>query len=383
MNQVKKHKLPAIEAIQYKGHLCIELEDLQNTLHNLLNSAQAREVDLQLLDKIPDKTTIVWNLFSKKELIDAIEKYNDLSTLGLDKLTWRHVKSIIRSKECICKFIDITNAYIDLEHQPSYFKTSTTVVIPKPNKATFDSSKSYCPIVFLNTIGKLFKKMIREHLQFHMISNNFIYHSQLRDLKQRSTMDAEIALTHIIQSGWVKNLSTSTLAFDIAQFFPSLNHQLLSLILGKVDLNHKISMFFENYLAERKTKYLWNDFISPLFNINVGVGQGSALSPILSALYLSPIFLSLENCLKILKIPISIISFVDNGLFISQNKSISHLNTNFFYGYNIILSLLSKCGLVIEHRKTDVFIFLGLMEHLILFLSTYLLLGVPFLFLKK
>ena len=216
-----------------------------------------------------------------------------------------------------------------------------------------------------------------------MISNNFIYHSQLRDLKQRSTMDAEIALTHIIQSGWVKNLSTSTLAFDIAQFFPSLNHQLLSLILDKVDLNHKISMFFENYLAERKTKYLWNDFISPLFNINVGVGQGSALSPILSALYLSPIFLSLENCLKILKIPISIISFVDDGLFISQNKSISHLNTNFFYGYNIILSLLSKYGLVIEHRKTDVFIFLGLMEHLILFLSTYLLLGVPFLFLKK
>ena len=69
-------------------------------------------------------------------------------------------------------------------------------------------------------------------------------------------MDAEIALTHIIQSGWVKNLSTSTLAFDIAQFFPSLNHQLLSLILDKVDLNHKISMFFENYLAERKTKYL-------------------------------------------------------------------------------------------------------------------------------
>ena len=163
-----------------------------------------------------------------------------------------------------------------------------------------------------------------------MISNNFIYHSQLRDLKQRSTMDAEIALTHIIQSGWVKNLSTSTLAFDIAQFFPSLNHQLLSLILDKVDLNHKISMFFENYLAERKTKYLWNDFISPLFNINVGVGQGSALSLILSALYLSPVFLSLENCLKILKIPISIISFVDNGLFISQNKSISHLNTNFF-----------------------------------------------------
>jgi len=47
-------------------------------------------------------------------------------------------------------------------------------------------------------------------------------------------MDADIALMHIIYLGWVKNLSTSTLAFDIAQFFPSLNHYLLSLILEKV-----------------------------------------------------------------------------------------------------------------------------------------------------
>ena len=159
--------------------------------------------------------------------------------------------------------------------------------------------------------------MIGEHLQFHTISNNFIHSSQLEGLKLRSTMDAEVVLTHIICLGWAKNLTTSTLAFDIAQFFPSLNHQLLPLILDKVGLDWKISIFFKNYLVGRKTKYLWNDFISPFFNVNIGVGQWSALSPILSALYLLPVFHSFENHLKILKIPISIISFVNNGLFIS------------------------------------------------------------------
>ena len=190
-----------------------------------------------------------------------------------------------------------------------------------------------------------------------MISNWFIYPSQLGGLKSRFTIDARIALTHIIYSGWVKNLTTSILAFDIVQFFPSLNHQLLSLILDKVGLDHKISMFFKNYLVGRKTKYLWNEFTSPSFNVNIGVGQGSALFPILSAFYLSPVFISLENHLKILKIPISIISFVDNSLFISQNKSISYSNANLFYCYNIILSLLMKCGLVVEHEKTDIFHF--------------------------
>jgi len=72
---------------------------------------------------------------------------------------------------------------------------------------------------------------------------------------------------------------------------------------------------------------MWNNFISPSFDINVGVEQGSALSSILSALYL---FYSLEKRLKILKIFISIISFVDNSLFVFQSKSISHLNANLF-----------------------------------------------------
>ena len=122
-------------------------------------------------------------------------------------------------------------------------------------------------------------------------------------------------------------------------------------------LDCKILTFFKNYLVGRKTKYLWNNFISPLFNVNVGVGQRSALSPILFALYLSPVFYSFENRLKILKIPIFIISFVDDGLFISQNKSISHSNTNLFCSYNVISSLLTKCGLVVEHGKTNIFYF--------------------------
>jgi len=121
---------------------------------------------------------------------------------------------------------------------------------------------------------------------------------------------------------------------------------------------HSVSNhFFRNYLVERKTKYLWNNFQSPLCSIDVGVRQGSALLPILSALYLSSIFHILEKCLKILKIPISTISFVNDSLFISQNKSISHLNANNFCSYNVISSLLTKFGLVVEHGKTEVFYF--------------------------
>jgi len=147
------------------------------------------------------------------------------------------------------------------------------------------------------------------------------------------------------------------LAFDIAQFFPSLNHHILTIILEKVGLDPKVALFFMDYLVKRKTNYNWNELSSPIFKVNVGVGQGSALSPILSALYLSPFLYILEKHLKNQKIPISFISFVDDGLIIAQNKSIVTLNSQLFCSYNILSKLLDKFGLIVEHSKTDIFHF--------------------------
>ena len=118
-----------------------------------------------------------------------------------------------------------------------HFKRSTMIVIPKPNKKSYNFLKAFRSIVLLNTVGKLIEKVIRECLQFNTVSNNFIHPSQLSGLKFKSMIDVGVALTHIIQTGWVKNLSTSTLAFNIVQFFPSLNHRLLSLIMKKASFD--------------------------------------------------------------------------------------------------------------------------------------------------
>jgi len=149
----------------------------------------------------------------------------------------------------------------------------------------------------------------------------------------------------------------STLAFDIVQFFPLLNHCLLPLIIEKAEFDSKISKFFSDYLDGRKTQYTWNDFSSPFFDVNVGVGQESALSPILSTLYLSLLFHIFKKQVKNLQIPVSLLSFVDDGLLISQQKSFEKINSVLFCSYNIFFSLLNYFSLTIEHDKTEVFHF--------------------------
>ena len=156
------------------------------------------QVDVDILDEITDKPTIPWLVFSKEEFRFAILSCNNSSTLGLDKLSWSHLKIILEDDECLNIIIHIANTCINLEYWPLHFKKSTTVIIPKPNKKSYDSSKSFRPIVLLNTMGKLIKKVIRERLQFNMASNDFIHLSQLGGLKFKSMIDAGVALTYII-----------------------------------------------------------------------------------------------------------------------------------------------------------------------------------------
>ena len=277
--------------------------------------------------------------------------------LGPDKLSWCHLKIIVNQDKCLVNIINIANTCFNLGHWPNYFKFSFMIIIPKPNKMSYNQAKTFHPIILLNILGKLIEKVIAERLQFTVINNNFIHLSQLGGLKFKSTTDATVALTHIVCSGWAKGKTTSMLTFDISQFFPSLNHYLLTLILEKVGLEPRVSSFFANYLVKRKTNYVWNNLTFPDFKVNIGVGQGSALSPILSALYLTLFSYILEKHLNILKIPISILSFVDDGLFITQNKSIDISNAHLFCSYNVLSKLLIDFSLVIKHGNTEVFYF--------------------------
>jgi len=43
---------------------------------------------------------------------------------------------------------------------------------------------------------------------------------------------------------------------------------------------------------------MWNNFLSSFFEVDIGIEQGSALSSILSALYLLPVFHIFEKHIK-------------------------------------------------------------------------------------
>jgi len=96
--------------------------------------------------------------------------------------------------------------------------------------------------------------------------------------------------------------------------------------LNKASFNSQFSFFFSDYLTNKQMQYMWNSFFSSFFKANIGIEQDSVLSPILSVIYIAPIFHFCES------------------------------NTNIFCGYNIILSLFTQFGLI-KYDKSDFSIF--------------------------
>ena len=153
---------------------------------------------MDLLEETPNKPITQWTSFSKEEFKSSINKCNNTLISGPNKLSWRHLKVIINDKSCLKSFINIANTCIKLGYWLSHFKMLTLIIIPKSNKALYGTSKTFRPIILLNTLSKLIKKAIGKRLQLQSISKNVIYPCQLGRLKQQSTTDAGIILIYLI-----------------------------------------------------------------------------------------------------------------------------------------------------------------------------------------
>ena len=143
MNWIKKRRLPATEAIKFNGSPCLSLENLWDALHQTFNSALHRQTDADILNEIENKPSQSWSPFSSHEFKSAIIKCSDSSAPGPDKMSWRHWKLIFSNDGCLSKVVNIADACINLGYWPDYFKISTTIVIPKPNKQSYNNPKAF------------------------------------------------------------------------------------------------------------------------------------------------------------------------------------------------------------------------------------------------
>ncbi|KAF8680610.1 hypothetical protein AX14_004530, partial [Amanita brunnescens Koide BX004] len=282
---------PPYSTIEVDGQMPGSVDELFEIMHKQFSQAAARspsEDDIKtLLTSIPALLERSFPEFSRQEIHDAIALTSNCSAPGPDRITWELLKMALQVNGAPEGLGHMFNRIRSDGVWPTWFKQSTCVIIPKPNKLRYNVPKAFRPISLLNTIGKLLTKIIASRLQFDCLKYDILHPGQCGGVVKHATIDAGVTLASFVAESRELGLHSTACAFDIVQFFPSLSHRGCALVLERFGFNRSLIGIFNSYFRSRITRYKWDSATSVDFNFDIGTPQGDCISPILSAIYLA------------------------------------------------------------------------------------------------
>ncbi|KAF8661440.1 hypothetical protein AX14_007234 [Amanita brunnescens Koide BX004] len=353
---------PPYSTIEVEGQAPKNVDELFDIMHEQFSQAAAcspseKNIEdlLESLESLPERS---FPNFSCQEVHDAITLTGNGSAPSPDRITWELLKNVLQvngAPEGLCYLFNQIKAS---GVWPSWFKESTCVIIPKANKPKYNIPKAFRPISLLNTIGKLLTKIIAARMQYDCLKYEILHPGQCGGVIKHATIDAGVTLASFVAESRELGLHSTTCAFDIVQFFPSLSHKGCALILRRFGFNRSLIAMFESYFNGRSTQYRWDSATSSNFDFDIGTPQGDCISPILSAIYLAA---GLKIVLPPLFPPPNVRSlfFVDDGLLYCASRKPTQNVQRIEACLDRIQDTLATLGLFIDVDKTELIHFPG------------------------
>ncbi|KAB5590631.1 Reverse transcriptase from mobile element jockey protein [Ceratobasidium theobromae] len=240
------------------------------------------------------------------------------------------------------------NAMLLLEFHPVCLKNALIAPIPKPNKFDFASPKAYRPISLLETLSKLFEKIMAARFTTLSGLHSLIPPEQFGGKDMTSCMDAGLSLVHDVESAWAKKEQASITLLDISGYFNNIDHDLLVKCMQKMGYPARVLGWLRSYLRDRSASFRINDEIGTAFELKGrGIPQGSPLSPVFSSIFTAPMLTSLR--LRGLRVR----AYIDDLCIFVQSGTQEGCIAGLLEGTRATLEALADMGLSAEPSKTE------------------------------
>ena len=158
-------------------------------------------------------------------------------------------------------------------------KLKIAKVVPIHKKGDHTSLNNYRPISILNTINKIFEKILHVRLTKYIDDFNLLYKFQFGFRKNHSTELALIEMVDQIRKSMDNGNITCGVFVDLSKAFDTVNHDILIGKLEHYGIRGTALELFKSYLQNRKQYTSLNKYKSNTNTINWGVPQGSILAP--------------------------------------------------------------------------------------------------------
>lgn len=249
------------------------------------------------LSKISDKITPKFKIdlnelenpdFNLKIDIDdvkfAIKSLKDKCP-GPSKLRKKHFENL--PDNILQNLTHIFESCLAAGYYPKKFKHAHMVFIHKAGTDK-DDPLNYRPISLLNTMGKIYGKIINNKLKDFLHSKDIIKESQhgFRTKRGTSTLLANMYERISREKDDKRTLITIVLR-DVSKAFDKLHKESLIYKMSKLGLPDPMLRVLSSFLQNRTAQVKINDKLGNIFNLLSGVPQGDILSPTLFLLMMN------------------------------------------------------------------------------------------------
>ena len=276
------------------------------------------------------------------EMDDSAYTIDSLPEYLNEKITIQEIKNVIKKQKPERKSLDKENFH------PKMFKffgskamllmcklfnlcfstgiwvweEADVIFLKKDGKDSYDVPGSYRPISITSYIGKLLEKIFVIRILKHQKIEKLNDEDQEGFSEKRNTVRYLNRLNLSIKQDIIMNNTSIGLFIDLEKAFDSVWQQGLIIKLNKIGIKGKMLKIINSFLRNRKISLSINGFKGPERHGDVGVPQGSVLSPVLFKLYLSDFGEEVEKIEGITKF-----KFADDGTIkVSKESTQESLN---------------------------------------------------------